>query len=495
MTAGALIAESFRDAGSDVVEAIMNAIAIPVLVYFVLINTSLLVLVLLAAWEFHHHLRRIEFAGREEMVSSRLAPGISVVAPMFNEEAGIVTSVTSLLALRYPRHEVVVVDDGSTDEGFAALRSAFDLVEVAREIPTDIPTRVPAGSVHMPRDGRTRLAVVRKDNSGRSDSVNVGINAATEDLVVFIDADSILEPDALLTVTKPFADDPTRMVATGGVVRAANGCTTRAGRIIEINTPPTWLPRIQVVEYLRAFYLGRAGWSRLRALILISGAFGVFRRDVVVEAGGLDPDSIGEDFELVMRVHRMMRRSRRAYDVRFVAEPVCWTEVPSTRAVLRRQRARWHRGLWETLWKYRGMFLNPRYGRVGMLAVPYYWVFELIAPLLEFLGLVLVIAGLIFGVVNVPFAVLFMLVAYGYAMLVTLASLAIEELTFHRYPRWRDLGRSAAAAILENLGYRQATAWWRLQGWWASLTRRQQVWGTMTRQGFDTATQEADSVT
>jgi cellulose synthase/poly-beta-1,6-N-acetylglucosamine synthase-like glycosyltransferase len=483
MTAAVLLASA-----ADVVEAILDAVDVPVLVYFLVMNTSLLVLVLLAAAEFSRYIRRIDFGRRDETVSSRLTPGISVIVPMHNEEAGIVTSVTSLLALRYPRHEIVVVDDGSTDGGFAALRQAFDLVEVPRELPSDIAVQVNPSSVHMPRDGRTRLTVVRKANSGKTDSVNNGINASTEELVAIVDADSILEPDCLLTVTKPFADDPTRMIATGGVVRAANGCTTRAGRIIEVNSPPTWLARIQVVEYLRAFYLGRVGWSQLKALIMISGAFGVFRRDVVVEVGGLDHTSIGEDFELVMRIHRHMQRSGRDYAVRFVAEPVCWTEVPSTRAVLRRQRVRWHRGLWETLWRHRRMLLNPRYGRIGMLAVPYYWFFELIAPVIELAGLALMLAGLVLGVIDIPFAIMFLLVAYGYGMLVTLASMAIEELSFHRYPRWRDLAVSAIAAVLENVGYRQATAWWRISGWWASLTRRKQVWGTMTREGFTAAT-------
>lgn len=479
------------NASADLVEAIFEAIDVPVLVYFVAMNTFLLFLVLLAAVEFGRYIRRIDVGQRDEGVSSRLTPGISVIVPMHNEQAGIVTSVTSLLALRYPRHEIVVVDDGSTDDGFAALERAFDLVEVPRELPADIPVLVTPSDVHIPRDGRTRLTVIRKANSGKTDSVNTGINAAVEELVAIVDADSILEPDSLLTVAQPFADDPTRMVATGGVIRAANGCTTRAGRIIAVNAPATWLPRIQVVEYLRAFYLGRVGWSRLKALIMISGAFGVFRRDVVVRVGGLDPTTIGEDFELVMRMHRHLLQSRQDYAIRFVAEPVCWTEVPSTPAVLRRQRLRWHRGLWETLWRHRRMMLNPRYGRIGMLAVPYYWCFELIAPVVELAGLALMIAGLVFGVIDIPYALLFMFVAYGCGMLVTLACMTIEELTFHRYPRWRDLAVSAAAALIENVGYRQATAWWRVRGWWASLTRRQQVWGTMTREGFAAADSES----
>ena len=467
-----------------VVSAIMGVVATPVLIYFLVMNSSLLVLMGLAGWEFVRQNRRKSYAGSEHTAASQLGQGVSVVVPAYNEEVVIVTSVQTLLALRFARHEVIIVDDGSTDATFALLRTAFDLVPVQREIPSDVTTRGAIIDVHVPRDGRTRLVVVRKENSGRSDSINAGVNAALESLVVFIDADSILEPDALISVTKPFADDPTRVVATGGVIRAINACKIVDGRMVEVKLDKAWLVRIQVVEYLRAFMLGRSGWSRFGALILISGAFGMFRRDVLVEVGGLDPDSIGEDFELVMRIHRHMIKNRRDYRVQFVAEPVSWAEVPMTVKVLRRQRSRWHRGLWETLWKYRGMALNPRYGRVGLVALPYYWAFELVAPVLEFVGFVLVALGFALGVVNTSYALMFMAVAYGYSTLVTLIAMVIDELSFHKYRRWRDLGAILLASLLENVGYRQATAWWRLEGWWASLRGKKPVWGTMTRSGF-----------
>lgn len=474
-----------------VVSAIMNTVATPVLIYFLLVNTSLLVLMGLAGWEFGHQIRRRGYAGREQTVASQLGQGVSVVVPAYNEDVVIVDTVQGVLALRFARHEVIVVDDGSTDATYEELRKAFDLVPVQREVPSDLTTRGAVIDVHVPRDGRTRLVLVRKENSGRSDAINVGINAAVEALVVFIDADSILDPDALIAVTKPFADDPTRVVATGGVIRAVNGCRVVDGRVVEVRLGKPWLVRIQVVEYLRAFILGRAGWSRFGALILISGAFGMFRRDVLVEVGGLDPGSIGEDFELVMRIHRHMIKNHRDYRVQFVAEPVSWTEVPVTVKVLRSQRKRWHRGLWETLWKYRGMLFNPRYGRIGLVALPYYWAFELIAPVLELVGFVLVVLGFALGVVHTSYALMFMAVAYGYATLVTVVAMAIEELSYHRYPRWRDLGAILLASVLENVGYRQATAWWRLEGWVASLRGKKQVWGIMTRQGFGDQTPTA----
>lgn len=468
----------------EAVVAVVDAAAAPLLVYFLVINTSYLILIGLAALDFRRFLRRQDFAGKDILLASPLTPGISIIVPAFDEQAGIVASVQAMLALHYPLHEVVVVDDGSTDRTFERLQNAFDLVAVPRRVPQEIPTREAVRSVHVPRDGRTPLLVVRKANSGRSDAINVGINAARLPLVAMVDADSILDPDALLVVAKPFVDDPVRTIATGGVIRAVNGCRVVAGRVVDVRMPRQWVARIQSVEYLRAFLLGRAGWSRMRALILISGAFGLFRRDAVLAAGGLDPDCIGEDFELVMRLHRAMRRQRRDYRVSFVAEPVSWTEVPPTLAMLGRQRRRWHRGLWEVLWGYRAVFANPRYGRVGLLAIPYYWFFELIAPVVELLGVVLVVAGLAVGAVDVGYAVEFLLVAYAFAVLVTLSALAVEEFSFHRYQRWRDLATALAAAVLENVGYRQLTAWWRVQGLAAALAGRKPVWGAMTRQGF-----------
>ncbi|MEW1953997.1 glycosyltransferase family 2 protein [Terrabacter sp. NPDC080008] len=462
---------------------LMDVSSVPILVYFFLINSSLLLLIVLAYLEFRAQERRRATALSWQ--GAGLAPGVSLLVPAYNEEVGIVTAVKSFLTLRYPRHEVVVIDDGSTDRTFARLDEAFDLVRVPRELPREVPIRAQVFDTYVPRDGRTRLVVVRKENSGRSEAINVGINAASEPLIAIIDGDSILEPDGLLHVTRPFADDPTRMVATGGAIRPVNGSRVVSGRIVRVEMPQTWIPRIQLVEYLRAFLLGRTGWSKLGGLILISGAFGLFRRDVVVEVGGLDPDSIGEDFELVMRIHKHLRDEGRDYRIEFVPEPVCWTEVPVTATVLRNQRRRWHRGLWETLWAYRSMLFRPRYGRIGSLALPYYWLFELVAPLLELFGIVIVPLALLLGVVDVPFALLFLALAYGYAVLVTLSAMVVDEWAFHKHDRWRAISQTIGASILENIGYRQATVWWRLEGWWASLRGRKQVWGVMTRTGFD----------
>jgi cellulose synthase/poly-beta-1,6-N-acetylglucosamine synthase-like glycosyltransferase len=355
---------------------------------------------------------------------------------------------------------------------------------VEHVIGDEVPTIAPIHSSWTSSAGEP-LLVVRKDNAGRrSEAVNAGINAARMPLLCMVDADSILDEEALLRVVKPFVDDPEHVVATGGVIRAANGSSVQRGKILDVQMPSSWLVRIQIVEYLRSFLFGRTGWSKLGGLLIISGAFGVFRRDVVVSVGGLDLNCIGEDAELVARIHHHLRsKGRRDYRIAFISEPVCWTEVPSSLAVLGLQRKRWSRGLAQVLRRHRVMIGNPRYGRIGLIVFPYYLVFELLGPVVELSGMALVLLGFPLGLLNLRFAILLAVVALGYGVLLTVASLTLEEFSYHRYPRWRDLGIAMVAAVLENLGYRQMHAWWRLRGLFAELGGAKAKWGEMPRVG------------
>jgi cellulose synthase/poly-beta-1,6-N-acetylglucosamine synthase-like glycosyltransferase len=465
------------------------------LVYSLVINTSFLALTLLAVLDFRSYIRRLDFAGYDESFGEPLTPGVSILMPAYNESAGIVESVAAMSAMRYPDFEVVVIDDGSTDDTVARLVEAFDMVEVPIVVSRRIPTQGAVQATYLSRQGSHNVLLVCKANGGKADALNVGINAARKPLVCMVDADSILDPDSLLHVSRPFADDPERVVASGGVVRVANGCTISRGRVVDVRMPRRRLPRIQVVEYLRAFMIGRAGWSRLGGLLIISGAFGVFRRDVLFELGGLAHDCIGEDAELVVRLHRWLGESDVPGRVVFVSEPVAWTEVPQSRAVLRRQRRRWHRGLAEILAKHRGMLLRPRYGVVGMLALPWFVLFELLAPVVEVLGvayLAVVLLGYAAqaaGWLSAPLvdpALLGGLLAASllYTAVLTLSALLVEELSFRRYHGASDLGRALWAVVEENLGYRQLTAWWRLGGVWEAVRRARPEWGDMQRQGL-----------
>ncbi len=466
------------------------------IVYSVLINTSFLGLTALAVLDFHSYLRRSDFAAYDETFAEPLAPGISILMPAYNEAAGIVEAVRAMTAMRYPDFEVVVVDDGSRDDTVRLMVEAFDMVEAPIVVPSRIPTRGRVLRTYLSRRGSHNVLLVCKENGGKADALNVGINAARKALVCMVDADSILDPDALLHVSRPFADDPEKVLASGGVVRIANGSEIRRGRVVDVRMPRRWLPRIQVVEYLRAFMIGRSGWSRLGGLLIISGAFGLFRKDVLFELGGLATDCIGEDAELVVRLHRWIGDNDVDGRVVFVSEPVAWTEVPETTAVLRKQRRRWHRGLTEILVRHKGMIFRPRYGIIGMVTMPWFVAFELAAPFVEafgflYLTFVLVLFGVeeaglyTSGLVNRDILWLLLTVSVLYAIVLTLTAVLVEQLSFRRYRGLKDLLIAMWAAVEENVGYRQLNALWRVGGTVEAWRRRPHDWGNMQRRGFD----------
>jgi cellulose synthase/poly-beta-1,6-N-acetylglucosamine synthase-like glycosyltransferase len=292
----------------------------------------------------------------------------------------------------------------------------------------------------------------------------------------------MLDAAALARLVWSFQAEP-ETVATGGIVRIINGSLLENGKIKSVRTPENTLVNVQIVEYLRAFLAGRAGWSRVNMLLIISGAFGLFRRETVVEAGGYDTTTVGEDAELVVRLHRHCRDQKRRYKITFVADPICWTEAPAERGALRRQRDRWQRGLLETLWRHRTMFANPRYGGIGMVAMPFFLFFEALGPVVEISGLVYCVAGLGLGWVNPPFAAVLFGLAFTYGLVLSFGALLIEGRAFARYPGWRDLRRLMAAAVVENFAYRQWLAIVRTKALWTVL-RPDTGWGEMTRVGF-----------
>ncbi len=468
----------------------MKIYVLAVLVYFVLFAVWHAVLIALAAVETRRYKRRLIGTSLRRTIRSPLAPPVSILVPAYNEELGIVDSIRSLLALEYPTHELVVVNDGSTDQTLACLIDAFDLVRVERPTPPHVAHK-PVRGIYEPR-GRLNLVVIDKENGGKADSLNAGMNFSHYPLVCAIDADSILEQDALVKAALPFVDDPRRVVATGGVIRIANGCRIERGRIVEAGLPTSFLPMMQVVEYLRAFFAARVGWSALNGLLIVSGAFGLFRKDIAIESGGYRTDTVGEDMELVVRMHRTMREKRLPYRIVYVADPVCWTEAPESARVLRRQRRRWQRGTLETLLIHRRMMLNPRYGTAGMLALPAVLLFEVLGPLIELSGYVVVAVGAVLGTVDGATLLLFLAVSVLFGLFLSLGAIALEDRGFGRHPGWDDLGRVVAFALLENLGYRQLNHLWRLEGFWQLV--RGGEWGAMERKGLARAEEPAETI-
>ena len=458
-----------------------------VLGYFLLINAVYLVLYVISFAEIADYVRRDVFSGLAELFSSNYAPPATVVVPAYNERATIADSVRSFLTLRYPLHEVVVVNDGSSDDTLGVLIREFGLHESDQPVRQQLETAEIRGVYASPTE---RLVVVDKENGGKSDALNAGICAASYPLVCCMDADIILEEDALLRIARPLVEDGS-VAAVGGIVRVANGSRFEKGRIVEPRTPRKALPNFQIVEYLRAFIAVRTAWSRLNALLIISGAFGMFRRRDVIAAGGYAGDTVGEDMELVTRMHRVLRENDRVYKISFVPDPVAWTEVPDTIRVLRRQRDRWHRGLIDTLFRHKRMLFNPRYGAVGTLGMPYFFLFEFLGPVIELAGYVAFVVGLLLGVINLPFAIAFFVAAVGLGVLLSTAAVFLEELRLERYPRWWDLAKLTVYGVLENFGYRQINTLWRAFAI-VSFLRRSTEWGAMERKGFEESRRDSE---
>src|SRR5918998_5999103 len=450
------------------------------LLFFFAINSYYLVLTVGGFWRTLRTVLDVQRSDHRRLLRSPLPPPVSVLAPAYNEEANVVENVRSLLMLDYPLFEVVLINDGSRDRTLGRLIDAFDLRQSARSFERALPSKSIRGIYESPT--YPNLVVVDKVNGGKADALNAGLNISLYPIFCAIDADSILEPDALLRLVRPFIDAPGVTIAAGGVVRVANGCDIHGGRVHKVRLPRRPLPLIQVVEYLRAFLFGRMGWSTGNSLLVISGAFGLFEKRAAVLAGGYATDSIGEDMELVVRMHRQRHEQRQPYRIGFVPDPICWTEVPENFRVLRRQRTRWQRGLIDTLIRHRGMIGRPRYGSVGMVSLPGFFLFEMLSPVIEMSGYILLLALWVMGILDASLAGTFFMLAVMYMVLVSALAVLLEDIAFRRYPRVRDLGRLLAGAVLENFGYRQLTVWWRVRAFWEYL-RGDRTWGAMERRG------------
>jgi cellulose synthase/poly-beta-1,6-N-acetylglucosamine synthase-like glycosyltransferase len=459
---------------------LLNAINLLVLGYFTLVNAVYLITTGIAFGALRRYARRLRSVDVEDLIALGAVPPITLLVPAHNEEATIVPAVRALLTLRYPDYEILVIDDGSTDATAARLRDAFDL-EPAVRAPT---ARLPHAELRRIWQSRHHagLWVLEKVNGGKADALNAGLAFCRTPLFCAMDADTLLERDALTRIVRPFLERADT-IGVGGVIRIANGCTVQEGQVTQVRLPDSLLGRFQVLEYLRAFLAGRLGWSVLNGTLIISGAFGLFRRQSVVEVGGFATDTVGEDMELVVRLRRRLTESGRPHRFVFVPDPVAWTEAPETLRVLGRQRERWHRGLTQVMVRNRGMLFRSRYGLLGLAGFPYFFFLEMLGPAIELLGYVSFGVALALGRVSPPILLAFFFLAFVLGAVLSMAALALEELSFRRYPRFSDLGRLMIIAALEPFGYRQLNMLWRLRGLLAAW-RGKRGWGTMTRTGF-----------
>ncbi len=451
-----------------------------VILYFLTLNGSYLLLVIMSFKSLSkYNVDQVSEAQTKTFQSGFYKP-LSLIIPAYNESTTIVETVQSAMSLRYPEYEVIVVNDGSVDQTLDILKTQFNLKPSKRAFNNDISCKDINGlytSLDYPN-----LTVIDKVNGGKSDALNAGINVSQFPIFCNVDSDTIIDVTALLKVVDLFVRD-WRVVAAGGTIRVANQCQIQDGRVLSVNLSPKLWVRFQIVEYFRAFLFGRAGWSLLGGVVILSGAFSVFRRKAVVEAGGYRSDTVGEDMELTLRIQRVMKKLNRDFRIVFLPDPVCWTQVPEKYRNLQTQRKRWHRGLAESLFYNMEMFLNPQFGVVGMLSMPFFFFYELLGPLIEISGYLVFIVSIILGLLNPSFAVLFFTVAVLLGVLLSTAALVMEEIYFNKFPRLRDILKLFIYAVIENFFYRQLHSWWRFQGIIDFLFKKR-TWGTITRLSF-----------
>ncbi len=463
-------------------QIIIESFNVIVLFYFISLNFFYLLTSIISFKSLRAYSFRLKAINLEDLIRDAGAPPVTLIAPAYNEEPTCVESTRALLTLNYPEFEIIVVNDGSKDNTLRSMIDAFDMNPVHRARVSFLESATVRGiyrSAYQPN-----LWLIDKENGGKADALNTGLNYCRTPLFCAMDADSILESDSLLRIVRPFLEDA-HTIAAGGIIRIINDCTIKHGSVTQVRLPKKFLAKFQVLEYLRAYLSGRMGWSTLKATLIISGAFGIFKREMVVDVGGYNTDTVGEDMELIVKLHRHCKENDIKYSINFVPDPVAWTECPESIKILGRQRDRWQRGLYEVLTQHRKMLFNPKYGRIGMLAYPYFYFLEMLGPAIEFPGYILFIVAMIMGTISVPYMLAFFSVAFVFGIALSISSVALEELTFRRYPRMRDLFQLFGLAILENFGYRQLTIYWRIHGLISAL-RNVKGWGQMERKGFKT---------
>ncbi len=457
-----------------------------ILLYSIVLLGFYLFIGLFAVGAVRHYLRANRFTDYRILAVSANAPGMSILAPAYNEAATVVDNIRSLLSIHYNNLEVIIINDGSKDDSLQKMIAEYDLHKIDFFVHQQIATQKVRGVYKSANPVFHKLIVVDKENGGKADALNVGINIAGKPYIVCIDVDCILEQDALLKMAKPFLEETGfRVIASGGVVRIANSCLIRNGRLEKVNLPDQFLPRVQALEYIRAFLLGRMAWSRLNGLLLISGAFGAFEKEIVIACGGYNHKTVGEDMELVVRMRRYMEERKEPYKVTCIPDPLCWTEAPVSYKILGRQRNRWTRGTIETLRFHKVMFFNPRYRLLGMLSYPYWLFFELLAPVVEFTGIIGLFLSALLGYINWPvfFALLGFIICFGF--LYSIFAILMEVLTYNQYKQSKDILRLVLTALLEPFLFHPFVVWSAIRGN-IDLLRKKNSWGEMTRQGFVT---------
>ena len=430
-------------------------------VHYGVVNLVYSILLTIALFVILRHIKRIKYSPIKDFSYSPETPPITLIIPAYNEKNVIIQTVESALSMNYPFFDVIIINDGSDDGTLETLIKTFKLNKidvVYRNILKTAPVKGFYYNADIPH-----LMVIDKERRGKADALNCGINASRSPYFCSVDADSVLEKDALIRLMAPVMESTVPVVACGGVVRILNGVKVEEGVVKEIELPKSSLAMFQIVEYLRAFLFGRVGWNFMDAILILSGTFSLFHKASVIAVGGYHVKHVSEDMEMIVKLHRFHLKNKKPYKIKFISDPICWSEVPESLKMLGRQRRRWHLGLIQSIVEHRHLILNPKYGKLGLLIFPYYLFFEMLGPIVELLGYIVVPLSYYFGLLNTDYFLLFLILAIFYGVFLSTIGVFLEEITYRRYPKWSHLFKLLTYGVFENLGYRQINSFWRFQ--------------------------------
>lgn len=470
-------------------EHFVNGFEIFSAIYSVSYIIIYVVLALFSYIAIKHYYNSKYYLHKDILIKSNHTLGVSVIAPAFNEAATIVYNVKSLLSQDYPKFEVIIINDGSVDDTLEKLIEEFSLIKVDYFYHEKIKTKPVRGHYKSTNPVYAKLLVIDKENGkSKADASNAGINSAKYSLFLCTDVDCILRKDTIAMLAKPFIEHTTRVIATGAAIRISNSCEFKDGMLYKSHYPDNFFARFQELEYIRSFLFGRMAWSKANGLLLVSGGLGMFDKDIVISAGGYWHLSLGEDMELITRMRKVMHQRQEDFLIKYIPESLCWTEVPSDIKIFLRQRTRWARGLIQTLFIHRGMFFKKKYKNTGFITLPHYFFFEFLVPVIEVVGLLVLLLDIFFFGLNWDFLFIVSLFVYCFYTLITLISVYMDQQIHKQYSSIREISTLLLMVFLEPFFYHPINVYASLKGYWNFLINKEKKWGTMTRSGFNNVT-------
>lgn len=470
-------------------ENLVKQIEIGLAIYALIYLAAYLVQAVLSIAAINKYFLYTDFFNKNILIRSNNSRGISIIAPAYNEGKTIVSNILSLLSQEYPKYEIIIVNDGSSDNTMEQLIDQFELVKFDHETTAEIKTAPIFGYYRSKNPVYYKLLVVDKASiRSKSDALNAGINAARHDLIVCVDVDCILRKDALATLIKPFLTEPDKVIATGAAIRLSNSSEFKQGSIVASKYPKNWLARFQELEYIRSFRFGRMALSKLNGLLLVSGALGMFDKKKVIEVGGYHINFLGEDLELITRIRKQLHTKKQEFKIVYLPESLCWTEGPSDLKTFINQRVRWARGLAQNLLQHRTMFFNPKYGKTGMLVFPYFLFFEFALPIIELLGLIVILLDYFFFGLDVYFLFLVSVTAYLVYTFFSLISIYIDQLIYKQFDGIKDMIAVIGMILIEPFVYHPLLIYTCLKGYFNFFLNKEKKWGVMERTGFNEST-------